>query len=66
MNCPTCGHDASQVLTTKATDDRVTRQRQCCRCGKRWKTVEADVGMLDRAARILEAARTLQDLAGEA
>lgn len=65
MKCPTCGHDENRVLSTQGATERVTRLRQCCQCGKRWKTVEAHLEVLDKAERVILAARQLQALAGE-
>jgi transcriptional regulator NrdR family protein len=65
VNCPTCGHGENRVLATQGGSERVTRLRQCCQCGKRWKTAEAPLEVLERAERVLSAARQLQVLAGE-
>lgn len=65
MKCPTCGHLENRVLSTQATPERTTRLRQCCQCGKRWKTAEAHLELFERADRVIVAARQLQQLAGE-
>ena len=65
MHCPTCSHNDNRVLSTKGEADRITRLRQCCRCGKRWKTVEASTEVIDKADRVIAAARELQALTGE-
>ena len=65
MHCPTCSHDENRVLATKGEADRITRLRQCCRCGKRWKTAEVSMEVFDKADRVISTARQLQALTGE-
>ncbi len=65
MNSPTCGHSDSWIVRTKNNGKGVVhRVRQCERCGCRWKTGEVPIADLERATRIVEAAKQLQVLAG--
>lgn len=43
MNCPNCQHERSMVIRTDGDRHKVLRQRQCCACGWRWRTVEITV-----------------------
>lgn len=48
MKCPYCGHDDSQVVETRTSDegDSIRRRRRCGRCERRFTTYErADVTM---------------------
>ncbi|NBR92939.1 MAG: transcriptional repressor NrdR, partial [Actinobacteria bacterium] len=42
MRCPSCGHDDSRVLDSRATEDgaAVRRRRQCLKCETRFTTYE--------------------------
>ncbi|MFM7308011.1 MAG: ATP cone domain-containing protein, partial [Actinomycetota bacterium] len=42
MRCPSCGHDDSRVLDSRATEDgaAVRRRRQCLSCETRFTTYE--------------------------
>jgi transcriptional repressor NrdR len=42
MHCPFCGHDDSQVVETRESDegDVIRRRRRCLRCDKRFTTYE--------------------------
>ena len=48
MKCPFCGHEESQVVETRLSDDNtsIRRRRQCGACEKRFTTYErAEVSM---------------------
>ncbi|THU02037.1 transcriptional repressor NrdR [Lampropedia puyangensis] len=48
MKCPFCGHDDSQVVETRLSEDNtsIRRRRQCVACEKRFTTYErAEVTM---------------------
>ncbi len=48
MHCPFCGHDETQVVETRESDegDVVRRRRRCLHCEKRFTTYErADIVM---------------------
>ncbi|RMX08790.1 transcriptional repressor NrdR [Corticibacter populi] len=48
MKCPFCGHDESQVVETRLSEDNtsIRRRRQCSACDKRFTTFErAEVTM---------------------
>ncbi|NCV97772.1 MAG: transcriptional regulator NrdR, partial [Acidimicrobiia bacterium] len=40
MRCPSCGHDDSRVLDSRAAEDgaAVRRRRQCLKCETRFTT----------------------------
>jgi transcriptional repressor NrdR len=42
MRCPFCGHDASQVVETRESEDgtALRRRRRCLHCAKRFTTYE--------------------------
>ncbi|MFZ9806381.1 MAG: transcriptional regulator NrdR, partial [Ilumatobacteraceae bacterium] len=42
MRCPSCGHDDSRVLDSRAAEDgaAVRRRRQCLKCETRFTTYE--------------------------
>ena len=42
MHCPFCGHDETQVVETRESDegDAVRRRRRCTHCDKRFTTYE--------------------------
>lgn len=55
MNCPACSGVDHRVLRTDEARDRILRTRQCGSCGKRWRTAEVPVDVLERAEDVREA-----------
>ena len=48
MHCPFCGHDETQVVETRESDegDVIRRRRRCTKCDKRFTTYERpDIAM---------------------
>lgn len=44
MKCPECGCDQSEVTNSKPHEDGyIRRRRACCRCKRRFSTVEISV-----------------------
>lgn len=65
MKCPSCGNNDHRVLSTSQADDRIMRTRECITCGKRIRTAEVPVDVLERAKGITEAYRSLGQVVGE-
>lgn len=53
MHCPFCQTEETKVVDSRLTNDgaQVRRRRECCRCGKRFKTYETVELVLPRVVK---------------
>lgn len=65
MTCEKCDFDKSLVIRTVSDSHAIERERQCCNCGWRWKTVEAKSAEYQRMQLALDLANKLRSLAPE-
>lgn len=48
MNCPTCGHNKSSVIDSRASKGIIRRRRACLQCTTRYTTYELDSDTLEK------------------
>ena len=64
MKCPECGCDQSEVTNSKPHEDGyIRRRRVCCRCKRRFSTVEISVEDYDNLKELAASLKKLLDLA---